>query len=658
MAGMTSTNTKKETVVHLGSYIRVYNDGSIERPLNIPRCPPSPEDPATGVSSKDILFSKNPYLAARLFLPKLSQSNHNHKLSILVYFHGGAFCFESAFASHHVKYCNLLASQANVVIVSVEHRKAPEHFLPTAYDDCWAGLYWVASHATANPTNSDPWLMNHGDFNKIFIGGDSSGGNIVHNVAMRAGVEALPGGVKLYGAYLNHPYFWGSKPIGSEPVMGFEETYQSLIWNFAYPSAPGGLDNPMINPLAPGAPSLATLGCSKMLVTVAGKDHLHFRYRAVLYYEAVKGSGWKGEIELFEEEEEDHVYHMFNMETEQAKRLIKVVVDFLRMTSTNTKKETVVHLGSYIRVYNDGSIERPLNIPRCPPSPEDPATGVSSKDILFSKNPYLAARLFLPKLSQSNHNHKLSILVYFHGGAFCFESAFASHHVKYCNLLASQANVVIVSVEHRKAPEHFLPTAYDDCWAGLYWVASHATANPTNSDPWLMNHGDFNKVFIGGDSSGGNIVHNVAMRAGVEALPGGVKLYGAYLNHPYFWGSKPIGSEPVMGFEETYQSLIWNFAYPSAPGGLDNPMINPLAPGAPSLATLGCSKMLVTVAGKDHLHFRYRAVLYYEAVKGSGWKGEIELFEEEEEDHVYHMFNMETEQAKRLIKVVVDFLRQ
>ena len=126
---------------------------------------------------------------------------------------------------------------------------------------------------------------------------------------------------------------------------------------------------------------------------------------------------------------------------------------------------------------------------------------------------------------------------------------------------------------------------------------------PLTVYPWLISHGDFSKVFIGGDSSGGNLVHNIAMRAGVEDLPGGVKVYG------------------VIGFEECNQCLIWNFAYPDAPGGLDNPMINPLALGAPSLATLGCSKMLITVAVKDQLKFRDRAVFYYEAVKDSGWKG-------------------------------------
>ncbi|KAK7308185.1 hypothetical protein VNO77_41785 [Canavalia gladiata] len=64
---------------------------------------------------------------------------------------------------------------------------------------------------------------------------------------MHAEVEALPGGVNVYGAYLNHPYFWGSKPIGSKPIIGFEETTQSLIWNFTCPDVPDGVDKLLVH---------------------------------------------------------------------------------------------------------------------------------------------------------------------------------------------------------------------------------------------------------------------------------------------------------------------------------------------------------------------------------------------------------------------------
>lgn len=149
-------------------------------------------------------------------------------------------------------------------------------------------------------------------------------------------------------------------------------------------------------------------------------------------------------------------------------------------------------------------------------------------------------------------------------------------------------------------------------------------------------------------------MHNVAMRAGAEALQDGVKLLAAIYVHPYFYSSKPIGSEPVAGHEQRLPHVVWDFAYPSASGGIDNPMVNPLAPGAPGLDGLGCSKILVCVAGKDSI--RDRGVWYYEAVKKSGWKGESELFEEEEEDHVYHIFNPESEHAKKVTKLMASFI--
>ena len=192
-------------------------------------------------------------------------------------------------------------------------------------------------------------------------------------------------------------------------------------------------------------------------------------------------------------------------------------------------------------MYKDGSVERLVGSPYVPPSPNDPETGVTSKDITISQDPSISARLYLPSLNQT-HLPKLPILVYFHGRGFCLESAFSFKNQRYLNSLVAQAQVVAVSVEYGLAPE-LLPIAYEDCWAAFQWVALHSINNGLNKEPWLMNHGDFNRVFIGGESAGANIVHNIAMRVDVESLHGGVKIFGAFLNHPLFWGSKPIGSD-------------------------------------------------------------------------------------------------------------------
>lgn len=138
--------------------------------------------------------------------------------------------------------------------------------------------------------------------------------------------------VRISGAIYVHPYFCSSSPIWSEPVSGWNQTVPVLCWKFVYPSAPGGLDNPMVNPFAPGAPSLAGLGCSRILVCVAGKDSL--RDRGVWFYEGVKKSGWKGELELFEQEGEDHFYHIFYPESEHGKKMTKRMASFIMKEDT------------------------------------------------------------------------------------------------------------------------------------------------------------------------------------------------------------------------------------------------------------------------------------------------------------------------------------
>lgn len=221
-------STDKEVARELLPLLRVYTDGSVERLLGSPVVPPSSPDPETGVFSKDITISTNPNISARIYHPNFSQSKYDpnyhdyengQKLPILVYLHGGGFCIESAFSFLDHRYLNRIVSESRALAISVEYRLAPESPLPAAYEDCWTALRWVAAHSGAleQVLGREPWLISHGDFGRLYIGGDSAGGNIAHNVALRAATENLPCGVKLRGVFLAHPFFWGSKPIGSEP---------------------------------------------------------------------------------------------------------------------------------------------------------------------------------------------------------------------------------------------------------------------------------------------------------------------------------------------------------------------------------------------------------------------------------------------------------
>ncbi|GLT37009.1 hypothetical protein SLA2020_113530 [Shorea laevis] len=317
------------------------------------------------------------------------------------------------------------------------------------------------------------------------------------------------------------------------------------------------------------------------------------------------------------------------------------------MDSSSTSPELAVDASPMLRLYKDGRIERLMGTEVVPPG-FDPKTNVDSKDVLYLPENGLSNRLYVPKTT--NPGDKLPLLIYFHGGAFCLETAFSPTYHNYLNPLVAEANIIAVSVDYRRAPEHPIPAAYDDAWTALKWVASHSGGNgPAN---WLNSHADFGKVFFAGDSAGANIAHHMAMRIGKEKLEG-FAVTGINLTHPYFWGTEPVGDEiKDLAANEKIEGL-WRFASPGT-SGCDDPWMNPLK--GPDLAGLGCSRVLVCVAEKDIL--KHRGCYYYAKLKESGWGGEIEIMESEGENHVFHLFNPTCENAVAMLKKVASFLNQ
>lgn len=207
-------------------------------------------------------------------------------------------------------------------------------------------------------------------------------------------------------------------------------------------------------------------------------------------------------------------------------------------------------------------------------------------------------------------------------------------------------NALIISFEYRLAPEHIIPAAYEDCWAALQWVASHSKATGENQEPWLVEFGDFDRLYMGGDSAGANIVHNLALKAGTEKLANDVKILGGVFCCPYFWRSQ---STP----DESYAYKCWMLASPHAEGGIDNHMINPFASGTFD-AGFCYKKLLVVVTEKDEL--RDIGIKYYDAVKNSEWDGEVEFLQIDGEDHCFFLLDCTSENAKILMKRVACFI--
>ncbi|KAF3446681.1 hypothetical protein FNV43_RR11861 [Rhamnella rubrinervis] len=316
--------------------------------------------------------------------------------------------------------------------------------------------------------------------------------------------------------------------------------------------------------------------------------------------------------------------------------------------SKQPQVEVAYDLLPFLRVYNDGTVQRLMGTDTVPAS-TDPTTGVTSKDITIVPHSKISARLYLPNTHQTQ---KFPLVIYFPGGGFCVSSPFTSQYHTFLNSLVAQAKVIAVSVNYRKAPEHPLPTAYEDSWVALQWIVSHCGHG--GPEAWLNENADFQRVFLTGDSAGANIVHNLALVAGHPEFGLSVELLGIALIHPYFWGWVPIGSEALQPEKKAFLNRLWQFLWPSSMADPDDPRINPVAEGAPSLVGLGCRRVLICVAEKDVM--RDRALAYYEASSRSGWLGVVEIHETEGEDQAFHLYDLEGPKSKDFIKSLAAFL--
>ena len=110
---------------------------------------------------------------------RIYRPNNDQNAPAMVYFHGGGWVLN--FLDIYDAALHRLANQSGSVIISVNYQKAPEHPFPTPFDDCYATLRWVKSHAAE--IGIDP--------NRIGVGGDSAGGNLAAAVAVKARDEKI-----------------------------------------------------------------------------------------------------------------------------------------------------------------------------------------------------------------------------------------------------------------------------------------------------------------------------------------------------------------------------------------------------------------------------------------------------------------------------------
>jgi len=139
----------------------------------------------------------------------------------------------------------------------------------------------------------------------------------------------------------------------------------------------------------------------------------------------------------------------------------------------------------------------------------------------------------------------LPLVVFLHGGGWVVGTLDA--YDPYCRALATEAGVVVVSVDYRLAPEHKFPAGLEDCLAATEWVLDHLQELG----------GDSSQVIVGGDSAGGTLATVVALLLrdkGVNKLAGQILLYPATTYY-----DPPTASyvENAEGYGLTRKEMIW-----------------------------------------------------------------------------------------------------
>ncbi|KAF6169895.1 hypothetical protein GIB67_034287 [Kingdonia uniflora] len=320
---------------------------------------------------------------------------------------------------------------------------------------------------------------------------------------------------------------------------------------------------------------------------------------------------------------------------------------------STTPPHEVEEVRGVLHIYSDGSIVRSSKPSFNVPVHDDGS--VLWKDVLFDEGNNIYLRLYKPASSTSS-TKKLPIFYYFHGGGFCIGSRTWPNCQNYCFSLASELQAVVISPDYRLAPEHRLPTGVEDGFTAFEWLKDQAVSE--NPDAWLNDVADFGRVFISGDSAGGNIAYNIARRLGAGSqkyYP--VRTRGYVLLAPFFGGTIRSKTE-AEGSKDAFLNLdlidkFWRLSIPIG-DTTDHPLVNPFGPYTLPIDAHDLDPTLVVVGGSDLL--KGRAEEY--ATKLKEWGAKIEYVEYEGKQHGFFTIDPNCEAANNLMQVIKKFIAE
>ena len=179
--------------------------------------------------------------------------------------------------------------------------------------------------------------------------------------------------------------------------------------------------------------------------------------------------------------------------------------------------------------------------------PEDVVPVGSVEELAVAGRP---ARRYRPE------GERRPVLVYFHGGGFVIGDL--DTHDQSCRRLCRGADVEVLSIDYRLAPEHPFPAGLEDALAAVRWAAEE--------------HGD--RVAVGGDSAGANLA-TVCAQELPELVSAQVLVYPT--TDPF--GDHRSRAENATGYFLDQPTMEWFFThYVGSVADLrdDDPRVSPM----------------------------------------------------------------------------------
>lgn len=212
-------------------------------------------------------------------------------LPVWLHLHGGGFVFMKP--ESFARGCREIAREANVIVISLDYRLAPEHPYPTPLDDCVAAFRWLREHAAEIG----------GDPARIAIGGESAGGGLAASTTLRllrdgdqppAALCIACAWLDLRNATPSFRAFGPDDPLIDDAAMEY--------WRSQYAPDASQWDDPLLSPAAADV-----RGFPPTCIAVGEIDPL--RDDGIMLAERVRDAGQR--VELYEYEGMPHTFWCF-----------------------------------------------------------------------------------------------------------------------------------------------------------------------------------------------------------------------------------------------------------------------------------------------------------------------------------------------------------